>query len=52
MASLNEIKETRLLKLENLKNAGMNPYDFNVTRDYTLEEVISNFNSIKRAFLL
>lgn len=50
MASLNEIKEARLLKLENLKKVGMNPYDFNVKRDHTLKEVISNFDSIKESF--
>ncbi len=50
MASLNEIKETRLLKLENLKKAGMNPYDFKVKRDHTLKEVVENFKSLKGEF--
>jgi len=50
MASLNEIKKARLEKLENLKKAGMNPYDFNAKRDRTLKEVEENFEVIKETF--
>ncbi len=50
MASLNEIKKARLEKIENLKNAGMNPYEFSVKRDRTLKEVIDNFKSLTGNF--
>lgn len=50
MASLNEIKQSRLEKIENLKKAGMNPYSFDVKRDYTLEEVVENFEKTKGEF--
>ena len=47
MASLNEIKQSRLEKIENLKKTGMNPYSFDVKRDHTLEEVVENFEKTK-----
>jgi lysyl-tRNA synthetase class 2 len=50
MASLNEIKEARLEKIKNLKKAGMNPYEFNTKRDYTLKEVVDNFDSLEGSF--
>lgn len=50
MASLNEIKEARLEKIENLKKAGMNPYELNTKRDHTLKEVVSNFENLKGDF--
>ncbi|MDQ5883258.1 MAG: lysyl-tRNA synthetase, class [Patescibacteria group bacterium] len=50
MASLNEIKKTRLEKIENLKKAGMNPYQINKKRDYTLKEVNENFTNLSGVF--
>ena len=50
MASLNEIKEARLEKIENLKKAGMNAYEASVTRDHTLQEVSSSFAKLEGTF--
>lgn len=50
MASLNEIKEARLEKIENLKKAGMNAYEANVKRDHTLSEVSSDFEKLTGLF--
>jgi lysyl-tRNA synthetase class 2 len=46
MANLNEIKEARLEKIKLLKDAGMNPYSFNVKRDKTLKEVSYDFDNL------
>ncbi len=50
MASLGEIKNARLEKIENLKKAGMNPYKLNTKRDYTLKEVNENFTNLSGVF--
>lgn len=50
MASLNEIREARLEKLENLRRAGMNPYQDVAKRDYSLKDLKDNFDSIKGSF--
>lgn len=43
MASLQEIREERLRKLELLKSRGINPYPSKVARDFTLSEVHDRF---------
>ncbi len=47
MASLEEIRATRLEKLEKLKSAGMNPYPAHVSRDYSLADIREKFDSLK-----
>lgn len=48
MASLEELKSVRLEKLEKLKAAGMNPYPSVVPRDYSLQYIKSNFESLEK----
>lgn len=50
MTRLDEIKNVRLQKIENLEKAGMSAYSLSSKRDYTLKEVIDNFNSLKNNF--
>lgn len=47
MASLEEIRETRLQKLEKLTMAGMESYPAHIKRDYTIKEVRDQFESLK-----
>lgn len=46
MASITELRNARLLKINKLKEAGMNPYPASVPRDYTIKEVKDSFDSI------
>lgn len=46
MASLEELKEIRIQKLELLKKAGMNPYPAKVPRTNTLKELRDDFESL------
>ncbi len=50
MASLNEIKETRLRKIENLKALGISAYDFDLKRDFTVAELSKKFDELKDSF--
>lgn len=50
MASLHEIKKTRLEKIHKLKEAGINPYNLNSKRDHTLALVNDSFSSLKGRF--
>ena len=43
MASLEEIRTTRLAKIELLKKAGMDPYPAKVPRDFCLFDARGNF---------
>ncbi|MHB1316238.1 MAG: lysine--tRNA ligase [Minisyncoccota bacterium] len=43
MASLDEIRDTRLRKLELLKAKGINPYPAKIPRDFSLAELKKNF---------
>jgi len=43
MSSLEELKKTRLTKLELLKKAGMDPYPAKVPRDFCLADAKNNF---------
>lgn len=43
MASLEEIREARLKKVDILKSKGINPYPAKVSRDFTVSEVKSKF---------
>ncbi|MFA5889226.1 MAG: lysine--tRNA ligase [Candidatus Paceibacterota bacterium] len=45
MASIDEIRQTRLHKLETLKKAGINPYPSKVPRDFPLSFLKTNFDA-------
>ncbi len=45
MASIDEIRQTRLQKLETLKKAGINPYPSKVPRDFPLSFLKTNFEA-------
>jgi lysyl-tRNA synthetase class 2 len=47
MASLEEIKEVRLKKLEKLKSLGINPYPAKVVRDFSIFEFKNNFSQLE-----
>src|SRR5574343_444740 len=47
MASLEEIREARLKKIDILKSKGINPYPAKVPRDYSNSEVKSKFADLE-----
>lgn len=47
MASIEELREVRLNKLQLLQEAGMDPYPASITPDYNLKEVLDNFEEGK-----
>ncbi len=49
MASLEELRATRLQKLELLKNAGMNPYPSKVPRSFCLADAKANFTEYEKS---
>ena len=49
MASLSELRDVRLEKLEKLKAAGMNPFPASVPRDMSLLELKSSFEKLETA---
>jgi lysyl-tRNA synthetase class 2 len=49
MASLSELRDVRLEKLEKLKNAGMNPFPASVPRDISLAELKKDFEKLESA---
>lgn len=49
MASLEEIRNTRLSKLKLLKEKGINPYPAEVRRDYSLAQLAETFESLATA---
>jgi lysyl-tRNA synthetase, class II len=46
MSSFEEIRKTRLQKLELLKEKGINPYPINTNRDFELGEAITKFDEL------
>ena len=48
MASTEEIRNTRLEKLEKIRKSGMDPYPSRSMRDYTLSEAVAKFPSISK----
>jgi lysyl-tRNA synthetase class 2 len=46
MASIEELRTARLLKITKLKEAGMNPYPVSVPHDYSIKEVKDSFDSL------
>lgn len=45
--SLEEIRQTRLKKLELLRNAGMDPYPSRTTRTHTIQDIRVDFSSLQ-----
>ena len=55
MASLEEIRDERIKKLNALKRAGIDPYPVSTTIGFSLEEAVSGFNALlkkKKAIVL
>src|SRR3989344_681421 len=48
MASIDEIRDTRIKKLELLKKQGINPYPAQSNRELTLAEAIANFADLEK----
>ena len=48
MASLEEIREGRLKKLETLKKASIDPYPAKTERDFEIEELIKGFENLQK----
>ncbi len=48
MASIEELRNTRLTKISKLKEAGMDSYPASVPRDYSIKEVKDSFESLSK----
>lgn len=48
MASIEELREVRLIKIQLLVEAGMDPYPASVAHDKTLKDVKDNFESLEK----
>jgi lysyl-tRNA synthetase, class II len=48
MASLEEIREARLLKLKKLQEAGVDPYPAKTERDFEVAKLINDFENLQR----
>lgn len=48
MSSIDEIRETRIKKLELLKKKGMDPYPASSKRELSLKEAVDNFDSLEK----
>jgi lysyl-tRNA synthetase class 2 len=46
MASIEELRDTRIKKIELLKEAGMNPYPTSVSCDYSITEIKNKFDEL------
>jgi len=49
MASIEELRDTRIKKIELLKEAGMNPYPASVSCDYNLSEIKNKFDKLEES---
>ncbi|MCB9809183.1 lysine--tRNA ligase [Candidatus Nomurabacteria bacterium] len=47
MASLEELRSTRIEKLQILRDAGMDPYPADVTRDFSLTQISEQFSELE-----
>lgn len=47
MATLKEIRDEQLKKLEELKKLGINPYPANSTRTHTAKQIVTNFEKLQ-----
>lgn len=48
MASLEEIREARLKKLQLLNDAGINPYPAETDRDFEIADLVKNFETLQK----
>jgi lysyl-tRNA synthetase class 2 len=48
MSSIDEIRDTRIKKLELLKKGGMNPYPAESKREISLKEAVENFDNLEK----
>ena len=48
MSSIDEIRDTRIKKLKLLQGKGMNPYPADSEREVTLQDAVSNFDSLEK----
>ena len=48
MASIEELRDARLLKINKLKEAGMNPYPSSVPRTCSIKEVKESFEILEK----
>ncbi len=48
MPSQEEIKENRIKKLENIRQAGINPYPAETERDFTCAQALAGFNQLSQ----
>ncbi len=48
MASIEELRQVRLQKINKLKEAGMNPYPVSVVRDYSIPEIKKSFEILEK----
>lgn len=48
MASLEEIRNERIKKLNNLKEKGINPYPVSSTRDFSLDVIVQDFSKLSK----
>jgi lysyl-tRNA synthetase class 2 len=46
MASIEELRDARLTKINKLNDAGMNPYSASVSRDYSIKEIKDSFEKL------
>ena len=49
MASLEELRNTRIEKMNTLRAAGMDPFPADVARDLSLAEVITQFDALEQS---
>ncbi len=48
MASLEEIRNTRIEKMKVLQDKGLNPYPASTAREYSLKQVTDDFESLSQ----
>jgi len=48
MSSIDEIRDTRIKKLELLKNKGINPYPAESKKELNLKEAVLNFEELEK----
>jgi len=49
MSSIDEIRDARIKKLEILKNKGINPYPAKSKKEFSIKEVLENFEKLKKS---
>ena len=49
MASIEELRDARMKKIELLKNAGMDPYPVSLSCDYSISLIKSKFKELEKS---